>query len=118
MAPPEKLCVSHKLCPTSKIRAVRKLHRQSALSDDAADSVLDEVHFLTNGAFPYDVIMRLEYLKTQLGQHGRHKVWLCVGKQRHGCHQFATVEVYNFLRKDTLIGHAHHAAVKCFFLHA
>lgn len=66
--------------------------------------MLNEVHLLPDGALSYDVIMWLEYLKTQLGQHGRHKVGLCVGKQRHGCHQLATVEVDNFLRKDTLFG--------------
>lgn len=62
--------------------------------------MLDEVHFLSNGALPYDVIMWLEYLKSQLGQHGCHKVWICVGKQRHGSHQLATVEVDNFLLKE------------------
>lgn len=93
-----------KLYPTSKIRAIREFHCQSALSDDAADSVLNEVHFLPNGALSYNVIMWLEHLKTQLGQHGCHKVGLCVGKQWHGCHELPTVEVYNFLRKDTLFG--------------
>lgn len=61
--------------------------------------MLNEVHFLPNGALSYNVIVWLEYLETQLGQHGCHKVWLCIGKQRHGCHQLATVEVYDFLRK-------------------
>lgn len=61
--------------------------------------MLDEVHFLPNGSLSYNVVVRLEHLKTQLGQHGRHKVWLSVGKQRHGCHQLATVEVYDFLRE-------------------
>lgn len=61
--------------------------------------MLDEVHFLPNGSLSYNVVVRLEHLETQLGQHGRHKVWLGVGKQRHGRHQLATVEVYDFLRE-------------------
>lgn len=92
-----------KLYPTSKIRAIRKFHSQSALGNDAADSMLNEVHFLPNGALSYNVIMWLEHLKAQLGQHGCYKVWLCIGKQGHGCHQLATIEVYNFLRKDSLL---------------
>lgn len=71
--------------------------------------MLNEVHFLPNGALSYNVIMWLEYLKAQLGQHGCYKVWLCIGKQRHGCHQLATVEVYDFLRRDTLL----EVSVKC-----
>ena len=62
--------------------------------------MLNEIHLLPNGALSYDVIVGLEYLETQLGQHGRHKIWLCIGKQRHGRHQLATVEVYDFLRKS------------------
>lgn len=127
-ASPEKPHVSYKLNPTSKIRAIRKFHCQSALSDDAADSVLNEVHFLPNGALSYDVIVWLEYLKAQLGQHGGHKVWLCVGKQRHGRHQLAAVEIYDFLRRDTLLGlfkdklsdvhRGYYTAVSCLLLHA
>lgn len=126
----KKTCVSCSLYLTSKIRAIRKFHCQSALSDDAADSVLNEVHFLPDGALSYNIIMRLEYLKAQLGQHGCDKVWLRVGKQRHGRHQLATVEVYNFLREDTLFGEfkdskisvncvqlSYSTAVKCLPLH-
>lgn len=59
--------------------------------------MLDEVHLLANGALPNDVIPRLEYLKPQLGQHGCHKVGICVGKEWHGGNQLPAVEVYDFL---------------------
>lgn len=71
---------------TSKIRAVGQLHRQGALGDDTADSVLNEVHFLPDGSLSDDVIVRLEHFESQLGQHGRHEVRLRVGEKGHGRH--------------------------------
>lgn len=96
---PEKHVELPAVPDTSKIRAIGKFHSQGALGDDTADSVLNEVHLLPNGALSDDVIVRLENFKSQLGQHGRHKVWLRVGKKRHGRHQLTTVEVHDFLRK-------------------
>lgn len=55
---------SPKLCPTSKIRAVGQFHCKCSLGDDAAYSVLDEVHLFADGALPYDVVLWLENLKT------------------------------------------------------
>uniref|UniRef100_A0A8C9V2Q3 Uncharacterized protein n=1 Tax=Scleropages formosus TaxID=113540 RepID=A0A8C9V2Q3_SCLFO len=55
-------------------------------------AMLDEVHLLADGALPDDVVLGLEDLKTQLGEHGRHKVRLSVGKQGHGGHQLSAVE--------------------------
>lgn len=82
---------------TSKIRAIGQFHGKGSFGDDTAHAVLDEVHFFANGAFSDDVVMRLEHFKPQLGQHGGHKVGLCVGEQWHGCHQLPTIEVDNFL---------------------
>lgn len=62
--------------------------------------MLDEIHFLPNGALPYDVIVRLKNLKVQFRQHGRDEVGLRVGKQGHGGHQLATIEVDNFLEVE------------------
>lgn len=61
--------------------------------------MLDEVHLLANGSLSDDVVTRLEDLETQFGQHGGDKVWISVGKQRHGGHQFTTVKVNNLLQK-------------------
>lgn len=49
---------------TSKIRAIGEFHCKCSLGDDAADSMLDKIHFLANSALPDDVILWLEYLKT------------------------------------------------------
>lgn len=42
--------------------------------------MLYEVHFLSDGAFSYDVIPRLEHLKPQFGEHRGDKVWVSIGK--------------------------------------
>lgn len=59
--------------------------------------MLDKVHLLADGAFSDDVVFGLEDFKSQFGQHGRHKVWISIGKQRHGGHQLTAVEVDDFL---------------------
>lgn len=59
--------------------------------------MLDEVHLLADCALTDDVVVGLEDLELQLAQHPRHKVRVSVGKQRHGGHQLAAVEVDNFL---------------------
>ena len=59
--------------------------------------MLDEVHLLADGPLPDDVVVGLEDLEAQLGQHGRHKVGLRVGEQGHGGHQLTAVEVDDFL---------------------
>lgn len=82
---------------TSKVRAVRQLHLLVELGDDAGDTMLDKVHLLADCALTDDVVVGLEDLELQLAQHPRHKVGVRVGKQWHGGHQLAAVEVDNFL---------------------
>lgn len=84
---------------TSKIRAIRQLCVFAALRQDADNAVLDEVHLLANGSLSDDVVTWLEDLETQFGQHGGDKVWISVGEQRHGGHQFTTVEVNDLLQE-------------------
>lgn len=61
--------------------------------------MLDEVHLFADGSFPDDIVTRLEDLEAQFGQHGGDKVWIGVGEQRHGGHQFATVKVDDLLHE-------------------
>lgn len=82
---------------TSKVGAVHQLHAHVAFSQDADHPVLDEEHLFPDGALSDDVVSGLEDLKSQFGQHGRHKVGISIGKQRHGSHQLTAVEVNNFL---------------------
>jgi len=83
--------------PTPEVGAIRELHLLVALGEDADHAVLDEVHLLADGPLADDVVAWLEHLKLQLGEHRRHEVGVRVGKQRHGGHQFAAVEVHDFL---------------------
>lgn len=85
---------------TSKVGSIHQLHANAAFSQDADHPVLDEEHLFSDGALSDDVVPGLEDLKSQFGQHGRHKVGIGVGKQRHGGHQLTAVEVYNFLGGD------------------
>ncbi len=66
--------------------------------------MLDEVHLLADGSLSDDVICWLEDLEAELGQHGGHKVGLCVGEQRHGGHQLTAVEVHDFLTVEETDG--------------
>lgn len=61
--------------------------------------MLNEVHLLAVGSLSDDEVSRLEDLKAKFGQHGGDKVGIGVGEKWHGGHQFATVEVDDFLRK-------------------
>lgn len=61
--------------------------------------MLDEVHLLADGSLSDDVVARLKDLKAQFGQHRGDKVWISVGEQRHGGHQFTTVKVDDLLQK-------------------
>lgn len=82
---------------TPEVGAVWKLGLFVAFGEDAHHPVLNEVHFLPNSSLSDDVISRLEYLKPQLGEHGRDKVGVGVSKQRHRSYQLSTVEVDDFL---------------------
>lgn len=84
---------------TSEIRAVRQLSVFAVLGQDADDAVLDEVHLFADSPLSDDIVARLEDLEPQFGQHGGDKVWIGVGEQRHGGHQFTTVEVDDLLQK-------------------
>ncbi len=86
---------------TSKVGSVSELHLFAEFGDDAGHSMLNEVHLFTHGPLANDVIVRLEDLKLQLTQHSRHKVRVCICKQRHGGHQLTTVKVHNFLWDKT-----------------
>lgn len=88
---------------TSEVGAIRQLGVLAALCQDADDAMLDEIHLLADGSFSDDVVARLEDLEPQFGQHGGHEVGIGVGKQGHGGHQFATVEVDDLLQ-ETQIG--------------
>lgn len=83
---------------TSKVRAICQLHFFTGLGDDTSNAMLDEIHFLPHGAFSNDVVSRLEHLKSQLAQHGRHKIGIRVSEKRHRGHQFPAVEVDYFLK--------------------
>lgn len=85
---------------TSKVGSIHQLHANVAFSQDADHPVLDEEHLFSDGALSDDVVSGLEDLESQFGQHGRHKVGIGVGKQRHGGHQLTAVEVYDFLDGD------------------
>lgn len=61
--------------------------------------MLDEVHLFSNGALPDDVIPRLKDLELQLGEHGRDKVGVGVGKQGHRRDQLSAIKVDDFLRE-------------------
>lgn len=84
---------------TSEVGAVHQLHADVSFGEHADHPVLDEVHLLANGALSDDVVSGLEDFKPQLGQHGCHKVWIRIGKQRHGGHQLTAVEVHYFLNR-------------------
>lgn len=84
---------------TSEIRAVRQLSVFAVLGQDTDDAVLDEVHLFADSPLSDDIVARLEDLEPQFGQHGGDKVWIGVGEQRHGGHQFTTVEVDDLLQK-------------------
>ena len=84
---------------TSKVRSVRQLHLLAELGDDARDAVLNEVHLLPDRALSDYVVVGLKDLELQLAQHPRHEVGVRVGKQRHGGHQLAAIEVDDFLAK-------------------
>lgn len=85
------------LTRTSKVGAICQLGLLVAFGEDAHHAVLDEVHLLANGALPDDVIPGLEHLKPQLGQHGCHKVGICVGEEGHRGNQLPAVEIDDFL---------------------
>lgn len=85
------------LTRTSKVGAICQLGLLVAFGEDAHHAVLDEVHLLANGALPDDVIPRLEHLEPQLGQHGCHKVGICVGEEGHRRNQLPAVEIDDFL---------------------
>lgn len=82
---------------TPKVGAVWKFGLFVAFGEDAHNPVLNEVHFLPNSSLSDNVIARLEYFKPQLGKHGRNKVGVGIGKQRHRSYQLSTVEVDDFL---------------------
>lgn len=84
---------------TSEIRAVRQLSVFAVLGQDTDHAVLDEVHLFADGPLSDDIVARLEDLEPQFGQHGGDKVWISVGEQRHGGHQFTTVEVDDLLQE-------------------
>lgn len=85
---------------TSEVGSIHQFHASVAFGQDTDHAVLDEEHLLPNGALSDDVVSGLEDLESQLGQHGRHKVGIRVGKQRHGGHELAAVEVDDFLDGD------------------
>lgn len=87
---------------TSKVGSIRELHPYAAFGQDAHNPMLDEIHLLADGPLTNDVIPRLEDLKSEFGQHGRHKVGISVCKKRHGGHQLAAVEVDNFLEMEVI----------------
>lgn len=82
---------------TSKIGSISQLHLLVELGDDTCNAMLNKVHLFPHCAFPDYVIVGLENFKLQLAQHSRHKVGVRIGKQRHGGHKLAAVEVDNFL---------------------
>lgn len=82
---------------TSKIGSISQLHLLVELGDDTCNAMLNKVHLFPHCAFPDNVIVGLENFKLQLAQHPRHKVGVRIGKQRHGGHKLAAVEVDNFL---------------------
>ena len=75
--------------------------------------MLDEVHLLADGSLSDDVVAWLEDLEAQLGQHGGDKVWIGVGEQRHGSHQFSTVKVDDLLweAEKSVLGLRQHMCV-------
>lgn len=62
--------------------------------------MLDEVHLPSNCSLADDEVCRLKHLKPQLGQHGGHKVWISVGKQRHVSYQAAAVKADYLLEEE------------------
>ena len=62
--------------------------------------MLDEVHFSTQSAFPYDKVPGLKDLEVQLGQDHSHKVRVGIGEQRHVGHQPTTVETHDLLMRS------------------
>lgn len=62
--------------------------------------MLDEVHLFPDGSFSDDVVPWLKYFKSQFGEHSCDKIGVGVGKEWHGGHQFATVEVDDLLKSD------------------
>lgn len=87
---------------TSKVRAIRELHAYAAFGKDTHDPMLDEIHLLADGPLTNDVISWLEDLKSEFGQHGRHKVGISVCEKWHGSHQLAAVEIDNFLETNVI----------------
>lgn len=85
---------------TSKVGSVSQLHLLVELGDDTRYTMLNEVHLLPDCAFPDNVVVGLKDLELQLAQHARHEVGVCVGKQRHGGHEFTAIEVDNFLVEE------------------
>lgn len=83
---------------TSEVRAICQLHFFTGLGDNTSNTMLNEVHFLPHSSFSNDVVSRLEHLKSQLAQHGRHKIGIRISKKRHCSHQFTAVEVDYFLK--------------------
>lgn len=83
---------------TSEVRSICQLHFFTGLGDDTSNTMLDEIHFLPHSPFSNDVVSRLEHLKSQLAQHGSHKIGIRVSKERHRSHQFPAVEVDYFLK--------------------
>lgn len=85
---------------TSKVGAVSELHLLIELGDDTCNAVLNEVHLLPDCSFSDDVVVGLKHLELQLAQHARHKVGVCVCKQRHRGHEFPAIKVDNFLVEE------------------
>lgn len=84
---------------TSEIRAISQPGVFAVLGQYTDHTMLDEVHFPADGSFSDDEVTWLEDLETQFGQHGRDKVWICVGEERHGGDQLTTVEVDDLLQE-------------------
>lgn len=92
---------------TPEIRSVVELNLLTAARDDGDGAVLDEVHFPAQRPFSYDQVSGLEDFETQLGQDHGHKMWVCVGKQRHVGYQAAAVIADNLLQgqeKEKTVG--------------
>lgn len=62
--------------------------------------MLNEVHLFPDGAFSDDVVPWLKDFESQFGEHGCDKIGVSIGKEWHGGHQFATVEVDDLLESD------------------
>ncbi|KAK7818713.1 hypothetical protein U0070_019257 [Myodes glareolus] len=67
-------------------------------SNGTYDAGHDDNLHRQRSSFSNDVVSRLEHLKSQLAQHGRHKIGIRISKKRHCSHQFTAVEVDYFLK--------------------